>query len=70
MLAKVKIFAQAVKTCQEEERAAKKSRQFASGSAADINVTSTYKKDPKSSRTAAQNSGRGGFYGNNCGRGG
>ena len=68
MLAKVKTFAKAVEICQEEERAAKTSKQFVSGSSADVNATSTYKKDQKSNQTAAQNRGRGGHRGNDRGR--
>ena len=70
MLAKVKTFANAVEICQEEERAAKTSKQFVSGSSADVNATSTYKKDQKSNHTASQNRGHGGHRGSDRGRGG
>ena len=63
MLAKVDTFAKAVEVCLEEEKAAKSSKQFVSGSA-DVGATSTYKKDQKTGQKAAQNYGnnRGGYH--------
>jgi hypothetical protein len=40
--------------CQEEEKAARRSKEFVSG-LADVNEISTYKKDQKFTQQAAQN---------------
>jgi hypothetical protein len=67
MLTKVDHFAKAVEICLEEEKAAKTSRQFVSGSSADVAATSTYKKDQKAGQTAAQGQS---FRGHSHNRGG
>ena len=56
MLAKVDTFAKAVEICEEEEKAAKSSKQFVSGSA-DVNATSTYRRDQRSDQRAGQSQG-------------
>ena len=56
MLAKVDTFARAVEICEEEEKAAKSSKQFVSGSA-DVNATSTYRRDQRSDQRAGQSQG-------------
>jgi hypothetical protein len=64
MLAKVNTFARAIEIFQEE-KAAKTSKQFVSGSA-DVNATSTYKKDQKFTQQAAQNNFWGSSRGTHC----
>ena len=64
MLAKVDTFAKAVEICEEEEKAAKSSKQFANGSG-DAGATSGYKQQKKSEQRSSQGQyTRGGSHAN------